>query len=60
MNLIGTLIIRGANSAKFKGGWRGNPLPGSILKKVHFLAFLRKTIKKDQLLDFHTIERSTF
>ena len=30
------------------------PLPGSIykIKKVHFLAFLRKAIKKDLLLDF--------
>ena len=45
-------IMSGApNSAKFRGGGvaevtRLMPLPGSIFKKVHFLAFLLKAIKK--------------
>ena len=39
------------NSAKFRGGGlqmlpRFILLPGSIFEKVHFLAFLRKAIKK--------------
>ena len=34
------------NSAKFRGDWRGNPTFGFIFKRVHFLAFLRKAIKK--------------
>ena len=41
------------------GGWRGIQ-SGSIFKKVHFLAFFRQTIKKDLLLDFYAIKRSTF
>ena len=45
-------------------------LPGSMFKKVHFLAFLRKTIKKvhfcakqikkDLFLDFYAMKNSTF
>ena len=38
------------------------PLPGSIykIKKVHFLAFLRKAIKKRPTFRFYTRKRSTF
>ena len=43
------------------GGLGGTCIqPGSILKKVHFLAFLSKTIKKGLLLDFYAIKSSTF
>ena len=28
------------------GGWKGNPRFGSIFKRVYFLAFLRKAMKK--------------
>ena len=63
---------RGAKLGKIQGGggWRGNPIFGSIFKRVYLLAFLRKAIKKglylrkaikkDLFLDFCAIKRSTF
>ena len=38
---------RGAKLSKIQeGGWRGNRRIGSIFKRIHFLAFPRKAIKK--------------
>ena len=46
---------------KIQGGCRGSQdwchFPGSIFEKVYFLAFLRKAIKKDLLLDFNEIKQ---
>ena len=49
LKLLGT---RGAKLGKIQGGgcWRGNPRFGSIFRRVHFLAFLRKAIKKSLYL----------
>ena len=62
------VLNRGAKLGKIQGGWRGYPIFGSIFKRVHFLAFLRKTIKKGlyiyakrlKKLDSYAIKRSTF
>ena len=43
-------VDKGAKLGKIQGGWRGNPRFGSIFKRVYFLAFLRKGIKKDLYL----------
>ena len=63
MFIVGKEIktFRGAKLDKTQGGCRGSQdwchFPGSIFEKVYFLAFLRKAIKKDLLLDFNGIKQ---
>ena len=63
VNPCSNMRDRGAKLGKIHGGLGGNPRFGSIFKRVHFLTFLRKAIKKvyiyakrlkkDLLLDFY-------
>ena len=50
----------GVKLGKIQGGLERYTTLRQLLKNVHLLAFLRKTIKKDQFLDFYAIKKSTF